>query len=328
MATPLEQLTAAVTSLATGTLSQAATATALELLDSFVRAPVGTTLPLLSTILEHPDAPECLRAFGLTSLGDVIERQWDAIAPAAHTQIRGLCLHVLSRCSPSSPRYQTEKAAALVAEVAERTYPQLWPDFFTQVQSMSTLGDPQTEGLMLVLKQLAEDCSDSDFNAKLTAARRADVLRGLHAEVPPMLPQIYQYMQTKFGLLEQPPGPGRAAAAASLCAALGMLRGFVPWMRAADLFSPRHDFSAVFAALLRPAGLPQLRAAALACLRELSAVGGRLEAGMFLGLIETLPGIAGETLAPSAAGRDEPDGWDWRCVCCGRPPWVRGAVGP
>jgi exportin-5 len=67
-------------------------------------------------------------------------------------------------------------------------------------------GEPPHIGVFIVLEVLrlvAEDCTDSDFNAKISTQRRNDVLMGLNDIHGQFLPFIYQHLQQSYPLLQQ-----------------------------------------------------------------------------------------------------------------------------
>ena len=103
---------------------------------------------------------------------------------------------------PSCERYVKEKIAAILSDVAERIYPQLWSTFLDDMQKVSGVGSLySTEIVIRTLKTISEDCVDGDFNSKLPTKRRTQILKTFSVELPPLTPVFLQtlveHYQTK-----------------------------------------------------------------------------------------------------------------------------------
>lgn len=51
---------------------------------------------------------------------------------------------------------------------------------------------------LTALRNVAEDCVDSDFNARLPTNRRTDILKQLNGELPEVLPRLFQVMARTY----------------------------------------------------------------------------------------------------------------------------------
>lgn len=51
---------------------------------------------------------------------------------------------------------------------------------------------------LTALRNVAEDCVDSDFNARLPTNRRTDILKQLNGELPEILPRLFQVMARTY----------------------------------------------------------------------------------------------------------------------------------
>ncbi|CAM9543598.1 unnamed protein product, partial [Choristocarpus tenellus] len=80
------------------------------------------------------------------------------------------------------------KVADLVAQVAERLFPERWEDLLDKILQAWTTGPTQAELALLVLSKLIEDCMDGDFNSKLDSGRRDVILAALNEFLPRLLP--------------------------------------------------------------------------------------------------------------------------------------------
>ena len=74
-----------------------------------------------------------------------------------------------------------EGAARLLADLAERAFPQAWPGFMEGLLGawQGSADGSGAEIAMMVMRNVAEDCTDAQFNAKLSVGRRNDVLRDM-----------------------------------------------------------------------------------------------------------------------------------------------------
>mmetsp|Transcript_56492 Transcript_56492/g.137113 ORF Transcript_56492/g.137113 Transcript_56492/m.137113 type:complete len:1521 (+) Transcript_56492:169-4731(+) len=111
------------------------------------------------------------------------------------------------------------KLSSLLAGLIVRDFPQRWTtcidDLFSQLwsSSSSTGGDINTSGatttikignkmVLQILQQVAEDCTDSDFNSKISTKRRNDILIGLNEISGQFLPVLFHALEL-FGQLTQ-----------------------------------------------------------------------------------------------------------------------------
>ncbi|KAH8086736.1 exportin-5 [Aureococcus anophagefferens] len=81
-----------------------------------------------------------------------------------------------------------ERKAAVLAAVALREFPQRWPGFVGDVLADGG-GDASLELGLGALAEVAEDCIDADYNGRLPAKRRADVLKALNARAAVVAPR-------------------------------------------------------------------------------------------------------------------------------------------
>ena len=102
-------------------------------------------------------------------------------------------------------RHVKEAVARLVADVAERSFPQVWPQFLEGLLAawQGSADGTSAELCMMVLRNLAEDCTDSNFNSRLSAGRRNDILRGITTNLEPLLALTYAYMGQQFQAFTQ-----------------------------------------------------------------------------------------------------------------------------
>ena len=275
---------------------------------------------------------------------------------------RMLALPVSSSNPPNASslgesRILGKKLAVVLEGLVVRDFPQRWTTFTTQVFTplsegglwcdTQALTDPTvlqqqqtTVSICLeCLKLIAEDCTDSDYNAKISTQRRNDVLIGLNEVKHDFLPRLFSILQQYPTLvqikttlhnmhqyiLEHPNNPlapeerAQYEAQLKMRDSLGQLMSDtlvtltrfgtsmpINWMWGSGPSSgnttaqePEHDFVAAFLHLLRERD-SAIQIRAAECLEELT-VRGKLEYKQWMRLLVELPVAVGEAnrMAPA-----------------------------
>jgi hypothetical protein len=119
----------------------------------------------------------------------------------------------------SAARILARKLAVILKGIVLRDFPQRWTTLATDLFAPEAQGglwnvnDPtanasarNTMGIKICLeclKQVAEDCTDSDFNVKISTTRRNDVLIGLNEICHSFLPPMFGLLQSNYTSLQQ-----------------------------------------------------------------------------------------------------------------------------
>ena len=117
-------------------------------------------------------------------------------------------------------RFLAVKIAALIADIATREFPQRWTNFIMELFSPPDKGglwyipeptsSPTSKGYgqmigvkmcLECLKIITEDCTDGDFNTKVSTARRNDVLIGLNEINQQFLPLLFDLISTQYATI-------------------------------------------------------------------------------------------------------------------------------
>ena len=201
-----------------------------------------------------------------------------------------------------------EAVARLVANLAERAYPQVWPGFFEGLLAtwQGSADGNAADLAMLVLRNVAEDCTDAQFNARLSVGRRNDILRAMRPHVPALLALTFAFMAHHFGAaaatVAASGGAGDGGVSGALVnSALAMVRRFALWIRYEELLAPDHDFVAVCVHCVPHSCLRAEAAETLATL-----VARKLDRASLHGLLAMLPPACGATPAQTHATDDLP----------------------
>jgi len=135
--------------------------------------------------------------------------------------------------SAEEASFVRNKKATLLAHVALREFPQRWPNFVDEclmLRGISSQGDASFELGLLALAELAEDCADGDYNGRLPAKRRTDVLKALNTTAPAVVGHLFPFAQRSYELKRQAATATAQVGNRRLVAALRCLRHFATWV--------------------------------------------------------------------------------------------------
>jgi len=236
-----------------------------------------------------PEHNDILRHFALHCLHSQIETRWNILQTPQQQEIRSTILGLVANLSKGvlqEAAFVKEKFAGLISNIAEREFPQRWTEFWAELVQIWCRGDIQADVVMIALTNMSQDCKDGDFNAKLPAKRRNEVLRGLNALLPELLPFFYNYASTQFQRYQQAPSQSEdwQAAVGLLARCIGLLEVYLPWWELELVAKPEHDFLAVFLGLLAE---PPLRSNALQCIHKMCS--HKLIDSLFGRMLESFP---------------------------------------
>lgn len=254
------------------------------------------------------------------------------------------------------------KLSALLADIVVRDFPQRWPAFASEVFVPLSRGglwcEPGTAdgnaqrsrggyGTMIgtkmaleCLRIVTEDCTDSDYNAKISTKRRNDVLIGLNEVSSQFLPLIFAMLSEEYGIVASAKATlremeaylvsaGRTVAqmspdersmydtqlarrdgAARLVAdSLRTIERFctampLDWILAGSAANGGSDFVAALFHLMRE-DVAKIQVLSVRCLEQLAT--RKLEAGAWMKFVTALPpaiGEANDAAAQQQAGRN------------------------
>ncbi|GAX13879.1 hypothetical protein FisN_5Lh226 [Fistulifera solaris] len=158
-------------------------------------------LELLSSFLQEKKA-------GNYSYSSLSEQDRTTLRQAVLTSARLLCIQSQQPVDSGQIRILGRKLALIIESIAIRDFPQRWTTFIADIFAPYSQGglwydevSPESgrnAGIKICLEclqLLAEDCTDSDFNAKVPTTRRNDILKGLNEVVGSFLPLLYQLLE-------------------------------------------------------------------------------------------------------------------------------------
>lgn len=223
-----------------------------------------------------------------------------------------------------------EAIASLISDLAERSYPNLWPEFIDGVINIwsNSVDGTNAEICMFVLRNIAEDCTDACFNSRLTTSRRNEILRAIKPHIPNILNITYSFMSIQYQILiendlSSSGGVGnetssnelnqsendikRTTAVLLLKGCFQMLKRYTLWIRVDQLIKPEHDFTIVCLTVM--SSIISCREEACELLAQI--ISRKLPLNIIKILMEQLPITIGQTQSP----QHETDSLVfWRCV--------------
>lgn len=104
--------------------------------------------------------PQCMvRHFGLKLLEDLIKIKWNQMTPEQKLGIKESAMNLMEKDRDliKDPTYIKDAIARILVEIAKREWPQQWPSFLAELETMSSKGDAQAELVMYVMLRLVED---------------------------------------------------------------------------------------------------------------------------------------------------------------------------
>jgi hypothetical protein len=235
----MEQQHALVLSALNASLNSATSKTEREAVDAFLKQLKESheCMHMMIHILVNdiPEHNEYVRMLALSILSDWMKDWWNRINEGDQsiikTNILGLLAGVLGR-SPIKPLRM--KLAVMVANIAVRQFPQLWPNFLEEMVSLWHSSSTELqETAIMAIEFLAVDSIDSDFNSALPSNRRQDILTGLKGKLTNLLASTFTYFMQCVSQYQSGPrgSPESARSMVLMNAVLRMVLPFVSFAK-------------------------------------------------------------------------------------------------
>ncbi|KAJ1449995.1 armadillo-type protein [Pelagophyceae sp. CCMP2097] len=195
-----------------------------------VQASTDLAYNCAAAILEtqHP-APPAAQLFALACLETLATTKWNDLRDEHKLAVRGAALGAARRTHAEEPSFVRNKKAALLSHVALREFPQNWPNFVDDLLSPNEAGGDRDTFLelgFLCVAELAEDCTDADYNARLPAKRRTDVLKALNVSAPLIVRELFGFAERTYAQRQT----AGAVATRRLCCGLRCLKTLATWV--------------------------------------------------------------------------------------------------
>ena len=154
----------------------------------------------------------------------------------------------------SGPKVIRENVSMLLAEMAKREWPQLWPSLSSDILSLISTNYTEATVGIKTLTRLAQDACSSDFNSCMPSKRRNEVLQGINHNLPAIMGALFNVLNQQYALFSQSRGDERARGL--LICALECLGVYCEWMPLDVCFEPTRNLLQVFTCLLQDASHP------------------------------------------------------------------------
>jgi len=189
------QLTAAVELMMNPTAPQPQRHQAFTQLEEFKESsPLGSQCGFY---LCTPNNAPVVRHFGLKILEDIVKARWNDMTGEEKVFIKDSLLKVVE--GGTNPILQEQnhikdQLAKVVVELIKREWPQQWPSLLSELDTLSRLGETQTELVMFILLRLVEDV------AVLQTLEQTQRRKEIYAALTANMEQIFRFL---LGLLEK-----------------------------------------------------------------------------------------------------------------------------
>ncbi|CAL8298793.1 unnamed protein product [Merluccius merluccius] len=181
-----------------------------------------------------------VRHFGLQILEHVIKFRWNDMPQPEKVQLKNCAMQLLSNGTLSILEEEShikDVLSRITVEMIKREWPQHWPDMLKEMEALTSLGESQTELVMLILLRLAEDVITFQT---LPTQRRRDIQQTLTQNMDNIFSFILAILQINvddYRKLKSIPGQELQAKAHCRVAVttLNTLAGYIDWIALAHI---------------------------------------------------------------------------------------------
>uniref|UniRef100_A0A8C7KRF5 Exportin-5 n=1 Tax=Oncorhynchus kisutch TaxID=8019 RepID=A0A8C7KRF5_ONCKI len=181
-----------------------------------------------------------VRHFGLQILEHVIKFRWNNMPQQEKVQLKNCAMGLLSTGTYSILEEEShikDVLSRIIVEMIKREWPQHWPDMLKEMEALTSVGEAQTELVMLILLRLAEDVIT--FRT-LPTQRRRDIQQTLTQNMESIfsfLLAILQLHVDEYRKLKRIPGQELQAKAHCRVgvSTLNTLAGYIDWVALANI---------------------------------------------------------------------------------------------
>ncbi|KAE8600179.1 hypothetical protein XENTR_v10013121 [Xenopus tropicalis] len=221
----------------------------------------------------------CVRHFGLHVLEHVIKFRWNDMSREEKVCLKDSVMDLISHgMHPilEEESHIKDMMARIVVEMAKREWPQHWPDLLNELDSLTRVGEAQTELVMFILLRLAEDVvtfqnlpTQRRRDIQTTMTQKMDVLFAFMLNILQQSVQQYQHLKTD---------PANSVKAQGMCrvavASLKTLAGYIDWVAITHIMADNCKLLGMLCVLLSE---PELQLEAAECLLIAVSRKGKLE---------------------------------------------------
>ncbi|CAI5980835.1 unnamed protein product [Closterium sp. NIES-64] len=177
---------------------QASRAAATEFLEKLKTEEEPHRQASLAAHLVNGDQPEHARLFAFQLLQNVARNKWQQFPADERRKLAVYAFDLLRRCADTAgePWSIRSKAAALLADIVKHEGSDLWKEMLPSLLALSAASPVHAETVALVLQFVPEDVTV--HNEDIEGNRRRQLLLGLTATLPQILPFLYSLLDSNF----------------------------------------------------------------------------------------------------------------------------------
>uniref|UniRef100_A0A667WVF2 Exportin-5 n=1 Tax=Myripristis murdjan TaxID=586833 RepID=A0A667WVF2_9TELE len=210
-----------------------------------------------------------VRHFGLQVLEHVVKFRWNNMPQQEKVQLKNCAMQLLSNGTHSILEEEShikDVLSRIIVEMIKREWPQHWPHMLKEMESLTSLGEAQTELVMLILLRLAEDVITFQT---LPTQRRRDIQQTLTQNMDNIFSFMLAILQINVDDYRKAKAHCRVAVAA-----LNTLAGYIDWVALAHITNANCRLLEMLCLLLSE---PELQLEAVECLLIAISRKGKLE---------------------------------------------------
>uniref|UniRef100_A0A8B9JLY6 Exportin-5 n=1 Tax=Astyanax mexicanus TaxID=7994 RepID=A0A8B9JLY6_ASTMX len=200
-----------------------------------------------------------VRHFGLQTLEHVIKFQWNNMPQQDKVHLKNCSMELLS-CGTypilEEESHIKDALSRIVGEMIKREWPQQWPDMLTEMETLTSYGETQTELVMLILLRLAEDVITFQT---LPTQRRRDIQQTLTQNMGNIFTFLLAILQQQVDAYRRLVDRIRAHCRVAITT-LNTLAGYIDWVALFHITNENCQLLEILCLLLSEAEL-QLEAA-------------------------------------------------------------------
>uniref|UniRef100_A0AAY4D9F0 Importin N-terminal domain-containing protein n=1 Tax=Denticeps clupeoides TaxID=299321 RepID=A0AAY4D9F0_9TELE len=219
-----------------------------------------------------------IRHFGLQILEHVIKFRWNNMSQQEKVHLKNCAMGLLSNGTTSILEEESHIKDALsriIVEMIKREWPQQWPDMLKEMETLTSLGDAQTELVLLILLRLVEDVITFQT---LPTQRRRDIYLALTQHMDSIFSFLLNILQQHVDDYRRLVSVHMFHLAKAHCrvgvAALNTLAGYIDWVTMVHI---THDNCRLLEVLCLLLSEPELQMEAAECLIIAISRKGKLE---------------------------------------------------
>ena len=141
----------------------------------------------------NPASAGVVRHFGLKLIEDIIKLRWNDMSGEEKLFVKDNAMRLMAEGSSdilTEDLHIKDVIARIVVEIAKREWPQQWPGFLTELETLCSKGNTQTELVMFVMLRLTEDVAV--LQTLEQTQRRKEIYQALTAQMD----TIFQFLLT------------------------------------------------------------------------------------------------------------------------------------